>query len=83
MIRCLVGNHLVARYPCPIHRPDRRNKQIARQVIARDGCCVHCGTTQNLEAGHKRGYDKRITGIDSLATMETQCFAYNRTGRCR
>ena len=80
MIRCLVGNHLVARYPCPIHRPDRRNKQIARQVIARDGRCWKCGATENLEAGHIVA--KADGGQDTMANMRAECFSLNRTGRC-
>lgn len=83
MIRCQSCNRLIPRYPCQQCKPHTRNKQVARAVILRDKQCVHCGTTERLEAGHKRGYEKRLTGQDDPRFMEAQCFSYNRTGRCK
>ena len=83
MIRCTSCHQVIPRYPCQRCRTDKRDPRIAKAVIARDKRCVYCGTTERLEAGHKRGYDKAITARDSLDTMEAQCFAYNRTGRCK
>lgn len=79
-IRCAIGNHLVPRYPCPIHKPHRRDKQVALAVIARDKRCWKCGTTERLEAGHIVA--KADGGADSLANMRAECWNLNRTGRC-
>jgi 5-methylcytosine-specific restriction endonuclease McrA len=81
MIRCMVGNHLIPRYPCPVHRTDKRNKQVSKAVIARDQRCWSCGTTQNLEAAHIIA--KAQGGSDSLTNLRAECFARNRTGRCK
>lgn len=79
-LRCLVGNHLIPRYPCPVHRTDKRSTVLARAVIARDGKCWRCGTTRNLEAAHI--VPKALGGADTMANMRAECWALNRTGRC-
>lgn len=81
MIRCMVGNHLIPRYPCPIHQTHKRDKAVARAVIARDGRCWKCGSTENLEAGHI--IPKAQGGGDTMSNMRAECFALNRTGRCK
>lgn len=81
MLRCLIGNHLIVRYPCPIHRPDKRNYSLARAVIARDQRCWYCGATTGLEAAHI--IPKAQGGPDTLANMRTECRARNRTGQCK
>jgi hypothetical protein len=83
MIRCSRCLQLVPRYPCQQCRTDRRDKQVAKAVIARDGRCWKCGTTQNLEAGHMSGYEKAKTGQDDPRFMRAECRSLNRTGRCK
>lgn len=89
MIRCfyteggIQRSHLIPRAPCIPHKKGKRSKQVALQVIARDGGrCVHCGSTDRVEAGHKAGYDKQWTGQDDARFMEAQCKSRNRTGVC-
>jgi 5-methylcytosine-specific restriction endonuclease McrA len=81
MIRCLVGNHLVPRYPCSVHRTDRRDKRVAKAVIARDGKCWRCGATQNLDSAHI--IPKARGGPDTMQNQRAECSSYNRGGRCQ
>ena len=81
MIRCLSCNALVPRYPCPRCRTDKRNKNLALAVIRRDGRCWSCDTTENLEAAHI--IPKAQGGGDTMDNLRTECFARNRTGRCK
>ena len=83
MIRCIYpgGSHLVPRLPCPTHRHDRRDKQLALAVIARDKRCWSCGTTERLEAAHIIA--KADGGDDTMQNCRAECFARNRTGRCK
>ena len=83
MIRCFYpgGSHLVDRSPCAIHKQGTRNKQLALAVIARDKRCWSCGTTERLEAAHIIA--KAAGGEDTMANLRAECFARNRTGRCK
>ena len=63
---CTVCGRISDEARCPRHRRPRnacwsRNRdgaahaRFARAVKKRDGCCVHCGATENLQAHHKDG----------------------------
>jgi 5-methylcytosine-specific restriction endonuclease McrA len=53
-------------------------RRISKAVIARDGACVHCGSTSDLTAGHLR-YPAR-----SAADAQCECRACNgRDGATR
>jgi len=81
MIRCTACHQVIPRYPCQRCRTDKRDPRIARAVIARDGRCWACGTTENLEGGHIVA--KAHGGPDTMANMRAECRARNRTGRCK
>jgi 5-methylcytosine-specific restriction endonuclease McrA len=81
MIRCLSCNTLVPRYPCQRCRTDKRNKQVAKAVIARDGKCWRCGATQNLDSAHI--IPKAHGGPDTMQNQRAECASYNRGGRCQ
>jgi 5-methylcytosine-specific restriction endonuclease McrA len=80
MIRCSYCHVLRVRLPCPCGG-NKRDPRIAKAVIARDGRCWACGTTENLEGGHIVA--KAHGGPDTMANMRAECRARNRTGRCK
>jgi 5-methylcytosine-specific restriction endonuclease McrA len=77
---CVYCARLVMRLPCPCGG-HKRNKQIAKQVIARDGKCWRCGATTNLDSAHI--IPKVHGGPDTMQNQRAECASYNRGGRCQ
>lgn len=89
VIRCLIAGapgHLVPRYPCPIHRPDKRNNRLHQSIRDRDvHRCVICGRPCPHPQHHHVDHiiPKAHGGPDTPSNLRTVCRSMNLRGRCQ
>lgn len=63
--------------PAPLAAPYRRapGTSLRRQILDRDGACVHCGSTENLHIDHIEPFSRG--GLTVLENLQVLCRTCN------